>query len=87
MKRSKFNKLIDEMIAAEKKFVDNVNELIQDKSLGMKGYTTSNLVHEMSRSADRLMLLEDLKTYGEKPEEHPESLFGISPMIKLEEDE
>lgn len=87
MKRSKFNKLIEEMIASEKKFVDSVNELIQDKSLEMKAYTTSNLIHEMSRSADRLMLLEDLKTSGAKAEEQPESLFGISPMIKLEEDE
>lgn len=87
MKRSKFNKLIDEMIASEKKFIDSVNNLVQDKSIKLKGYMSSNLIHEMGRSADRLMLLEDLQRAGSSPSENPEILFGVEPMIELEEDE
>ena len=86
MKKSKFEKLVNEMIDAQKTFMDNCNEIIQSGVIKDE-YTKRDFGFWYENANTNLVTLEDLKKRIVARDLHIENVFGISGQIELELDE
>ena len=86
MKKSKFEKLISEMIDCQKKFMDNCNEIVQS-GIVKDDYTKRDFGFWYETANCNVVTLEDLKKKTSERNLKIEGAFGLPIVIELEDDE
>ena len=86
MKKSKFEKLVNEMIDCQKKFMDCCNEIVQS-GIVKDNYTTRDFGYWYESANSTVTTLEDLKNKTSTRDLKIENVFGLPVVIELEEDE
>ena len=86
MKKSKFEKLVSEMIDCQKKFMDDCNEIIQSGVIKDE-YTKRDFGFWYESANTNLVTLEDLKKKTVARDLKIEGVFGLPVVIELEDDE
>jgi hypothetical protein len=75
MKKSKFDKIIEDMTKAAQEIIDNANDLIQDKKIAQAG--CNDLNNLMNNSVDLLRTINWVKNYGEKNNNEVEEVYNF----------
>ena len=79
MTRSKFNKIIDDAIELEQKYMDKINEILQDeKILKTGGYQVEMLSEQYSRIGQYIGELKALKVSLDSTEANIEKVFALN---------
>ena len=86
MKKSKFEKLISDMIDCEKKFMDACNEVLQSGVIKDE-YQLRDFGNWYENASDHVAELEQLKKVTTARDLKVETIFGLPIAIDLEEDE
>ena len=75
MKKSKFDKIIEDMTKSTQEIIDNANDLIQDKKIAEAGcFDLNNL---MNNAVDLLRTIKWVKNYGEKNNDEVEAVYNF----------
>lgn len=75
MKKSKFDKIIEDMTKSAQEIIDNANDLIQDKKIAQAG--CNDLNNLMNNSVDLLRTINWVKNYGEKNDNPVEEVYNF----------
>lgn len=75
MKRSKFDKIIENMIKSAQEIIDSANDLMQDKKIAEAG--CNDLTNLMNNSVDLLRTINWVKNYGEKNDNEVEAVYNF----------
>ena len=84
MKKSKFDKIIEDMIKSAQEIIDNTNNLMQDKKIAKAG--CSDLNNLMDASVDLLRKINWVSNYGNKNNDQVEAVYNFD-KDKFEFDE
>ena len=75
MKRSKFDKIIEDLIKSTQNILDNANELIQDKKIAE---VDCNALSNIIRSSMDLMVdIKNVRSYAEKNDNEVEEVYDF----------
>lgn len=75
MKKSKFDKIIEDMTKSTQEIIDNANNLIQDKKIAEAN--CSDLNGLMNNAIDLLRTIKWVKNYGEKNNDEVEEVYNF----------
>lgn len=75
MKKSKFDKIIEDMIKSTQEIMDNANKLIQDKKIAKAGCVDLNTL--MNTSVELLRNINWVKNYGNKNNDQVEAVYNF----------
>ena len=75
MKKSKFDKIIEDMNKSAKEIMDNANDLIQDKNIAEADcYALKDIVRDV---LDIMGSIKTVKSYGEKNSNEVEEVYNF----------
>ena len=75
MKKSKFNKIIEDLTKSTQDIIDNANNLIQDKKIAeVDCYALQDLIRN---STDLMGCIRTIKNYGEKNNSEVEEVYNF----------
>lgn len=75
MKKSKFDKIIEDMTKSTQEIIDNANDLIQDKKIAEADCCELNTL--MNTAIDLLRTIKWVKNYGEKNNDEVEKVYNF----------
>lgn len=75
MKKSKFDKIIEDLTKSTQEIIDNANDLIQDKKIAEAN--CSDLNNLMVNAMDLLRNIKWIKTFGEKNSNEIEAVYNF----------
>ena len=86
MKRSKFNKIIDDAIELQTKYMEKINEILQDEKIVKKGgYQIDLLSNHYAEAGKKIVDLQNLKVNLDSST--IDHLFALNNADMFEEDE